>query len=525
MGVIHPANKTTFLLCVVPLSEIEPQHVVKTENGEELPTFKFFREPRTIDELLPYKDGVVVSMDNGTLLLMNFRDSLRCSTQVEYFKYFQLHFHLGDKTCTTCQIFGDSEDKILETVVFFASLKVSAGQRMSCIKIGYSREFIFDTTSHENQLAAILDAASTKKITVWNCSLNHVISTVIATRPYPIDLFLQYSPIDHDAFFENLQRRTTLFGSLKLDRHTVKRDDRMLRQLFDHLHLFEHLDLPCVPSDLLLKLLAAPLKSICFTVDTEDEEIDLGEADIVPKDIVVSSIMTNTTFQTRFMLSFFNRLAQLGHLERLAVNASIFYRGPPTNTDVGNALIRAVRGSKKLKRLEFHENPRVWDNCLKDLFRVLESHDTPCTVHLHDYPGALDPEYSWLKQLLRRNRKIEVDSIWDSILKMEDTCALNRVFCGSQRLTQEPPFIRTSLVGTALTHSVAANRLRRIGILLTDQVDVICDLLQDVVTTDGADDTVTIEANQVSLAVAPSIAPKAEAERDRGVKRRRMTGP
>ena len=110
--------------------------------------------------------------------------------------------------------------------------------------------------------------------------------------------------------------------------------------------------------------------------------------------------------------------------------------------------------------------------------------------------------------LLKRNRRIEMTSMDKCILKMDDEmkqiCALNRFCRASPSLTQEPPLIRLALVATALTRS-ATNRSPQIGVLLNDHVDVMCDLLRDVVSTDGADNTTT-EANQVSAEILQDTA-------------------
>ena len=182
---------------------------------------------------------------------------------------------------------------------------------------------------------------------------------------------MNLSTIDTESFFAHLQSRTAPFGSLTLDDATLPEFN--LPQLLNHLSLIDNLDFPCFPSDTILKALAAPIQSICFGVDAQAEKMDFGTADIVPKAIVIYITPTDV-FPTNFMLSFLQRVAELGHLESLTVEfISSYYRGGAPLA-VGDALIRAVQANKNLETLEFYNknNKPVWDNCLRDLLRVFE---------------------------------------------------------------------------------------------------------------------------------------------------------
>ncbi len=118
---------------------------------------------------------------------------------------------------------------------------------------------------------------------------------------------------------------------------------------------------------------------------------------------------------------------------------------------------------------------------------------------MEDYPTALDPKFSWLKQLLQQNRQIELaglderryesSNIYRKDPKIRQICALNRFFRGSQTLTREPPSIRLSLVGAALTYS-AAKDAQRTELLLADHTDLLWELVEDVVSTDGVGDDI-----------------------------------
>ena len=74
-------NKAKCLLFdQIPRAALESYQIATTQEGDVLSTFRFLRAPATIDELEGYKnDGIVCSMDKGTLLLLNFHDDSRYS--------------------------------------------------------------------------------------------------------------------------------------------------------------------------------------------------------------------------------------------------------------------------------------------------------------------------------------------------------------------------------------------------------------------------------------------------------------
>ncbi len=73
----------------------------------------------------------------------------------------------------------------------------------------------FDSSRAEH-LALIMEKNQEKKITFHWSKLNAALSIVIATRPCPIDLYLEGSEIDGDTFLEHLQNRRASFGSLEI---------------------------------------------------------------------------------------------------------------------------------------------------------------------------------------------------------------------------------------------------------------------------------------------------------------------
>jgi hypothetical protein len=189
--------------------------------------------------------------------------------------------------------------------------------------------------------------------------------------------------------------RTTCFGSLSLP--YTKLENHVLQRLFDHLHLFEYLDIPDLPHQLIPKLLAAPIRSVGLSIffDREVELINLENAEIVPKAIRIEIGSEDDRYPKRFMLSFLNRVAQLGHLEEL--ESSVMDKGNECiTTRCGKALARAVRNNKNLKKFSFMVHEHQWGSRWKDLFHAVERHEGLQKFEILGYPDHADPNSnSW----------------------------------------------------------------------------------------------------------------------------------
>jgi hypothetical protein len=196
-------------------------------------------------------------------------------------------------------------------------------------------------------------------------------------------------------------------------------------------------------------------------------------------------------FPTRFVSSFLYRVAQCKHLDEfflISRNLSI-----PAYS--GRALVDAVAANQKLRHLSLIFSGREFDPYAKDLLASLSNHRELRTFEVAGYPDQLDPEWLWVKQLLKRNRLIEEIFIYHGSQWLRDEIdvihALNRFFHGSERLKKEEATItRPSFVGAALLRN-AADDSQRAGLLLADHVDVVCELFHEV---DPASENVVTEA-------------------------------
>lgn len=198
---------------------------------------------------------------------------------------------------------------------------------------------------------------------------------------------------------------------------------------------------------------------------------------IVPKEIE-SGFICWEELPTNLLYSFLHRVAHLGHLTHLGLK---LFEDFPVPDKVGKELIDAVIANKNLKSLNLCMGE--WDLYMQDMFIALGEHENIRTLVLERYPIKLDPTLSWLKKLLKQNRRIKV-----SERRRRDECphdraidemyAVNRFFCCSETLVKEQPFIRPSLVGKGLLQNTTSNFMRS-ALLLTQHTDVLCEFLQE----------------------------------------------
>lgn len=166
--------------------------------------------------------------------------------------------------------------------------------------------------------------------------------------------------------------------------------------------------------------------------------------------------------------------------------------------EVGKELVRALAANQELKVLDLgrevfynevfwgHFNPLDnhdhWDAVMQDLLHVMDDHATLDVFQIPSYPTKHDPDYSWLRQLLRRNRNIQVLDRFNELVTdgtyIDQQYALNRFVCCHENLKEQAPSLRSVLIGAALIESAAAD-VPRTASLLLHHTDVLWELLRD----------------------------------------------
>jgi hypothetical protein len=115
---------------------------------------------------------------------------------------------------------------------------------------------------------------------------------------------------------------------------------------------------------------------------------------------------------------------------------------------------------------------------LEDVFAAMEDHEGLRFVRLDEYPEQVDPDFSMLKRLLKRNRFIDVlgtkDGDGDDIAQIY---AINTFFREGQSFTQELISLLPSFLCEALTLCASAH-FPRSAFLLASHTGVLCELVQ-----------------------------------------------
>lgn len=111
----------------------------------------------------------------------------------------------------------------------------------------------------------------------------------------------------------------------------------------------------------------------------------------------------------------------------------------------------------------------------------MDDHEGLRTFSVKEYPLRYDSNYSWLEQLLKRNRNIAVVNHSNKTItngtSLTKLYELNRFYNTSAALVKECQPVRSWVVGTALLEGISQN-LQYTALLLSHHTDVLCELLQ-----------------------------------------------
>ena len=504
---------------------LRPEEFLKS-----LPMYKFLREPSLLDEF-DWKRlrRIAIWRENGSVIFISH----------QYFKpfwdrfaYFELR-NIGNYALN-CAIYGEIDVLIAETLTFFLSLKHPAGVG----KLGpvlyfgscNDRRSTFNVASLQaDQLAQILDSNSTRQVDLGSF-VNEKQSEVLASRPYALNLKLvghNFAFLDYGAaFVDALEKRESSFGSLFMfcGGNRVCLSSANLQRLLKLEYVFEKLEInspkrECALLPFSAKVNVLRYRGYTFRMQAED----FRSLDIVPTDLsVVFTMGYEEEDWVALVTSFLNRVAQLGHLERLDLSIRCddddddepFERD--VVTPVVEALVRAIRANPNLSCLVLSAadvSCLHWGPHLQSIFKAMEKHKSLRTVVVEhplgdsywdigelweDEDDEFDSRYGferfWLGQLLSRNRKIQVldrsgKKCTDGST-IDELYALNDFYNGSVSLVKETTELRPLLVEATLTESSSKN-FQYTALLLSHHMDVLCEFMH----------TVNIEDTVLSAAV------------------------
>jgi hypothetical protein len=343
------------------------------------------------------------------------------------------------------------------------------------------------------QLAHILDANPFRPYDLQGGTWTAVQSEIWATRPYPVTLRLSQEFRFHDggtAFVEALHRRPTSFGWLYIDCRSAGEPfssenwNRFLRLE----HKFQKLSVRWLDGEHYLVPFALQVKALEYNLDDcYLAPENFTALDIVTHDLALNMIIMGVRHDWKQLpMAFLRRVAELGHFEQFEFSLQVMDRVSPNQVEaIAEVFIRAIQGNVKLTQLTLGGDDKCmkWDYHLQSIFQAVEVHPNLRTFILRDYTDSLDPDFSWLKRLLSRNRRITVLDLSGERISngtsIDELYALNRIYNGSVQLIQETGVWRPNLLASALTESVSSS-FQHAALLLSDHTDALCGFFNSV---------------------------------------------
>lgn len=248
-----------------------------------------------------------------------------------------------------------------------------------------------------------------------------------------------------------------------------------LRRLFQLEISFDSLNVDFLNQECWLLPFSAKANALKYAVVASDT-----------KDLNISVYLDDVDVWSVTLISFFNRVADLGHFERWHFSVNHRYdrerelRDADNKNLVVDALIRAIKANPKLEYVDVSDaHWRVsWNFYFRDIFNAMEEHTGLRTFIVNGLPLYA---YGWLEQLLSRNWNITVcDRSGKRCTNggsIDKLYLLNAFYNGSTELVKEPPSARSLLVATALYESASKN-FQYSALLLSNHTDMLCEFAQ-----------------------------------------------
>lgn len=481
------------LLELIPKLSAKQKAFRPNKRKDTMPMYKLLREPTHFDDMdwKKYRN-IAIWRDNHTLICVG--PSARRQNG-ERRVFFTIHQEEGQYTLE-CAIYGKKDSAIAATAAFFWSLQHLGESRLeiyACEKRN-KNDFSFAALSAE-QLARILDANPSRHWEFQTGFWSAEQCLIFATRPYPLKLKLTESlgakscfrfKDEGNAFVDALETRQSSFGSLCIDFDL----DEMPFSPINLLRIFrlETIDkLSC--SILEWRLVLEPFRAQVNTLDYEInvshiETRDVDSLDIATTDLNLRFYLENAgDWSEGRIISFLNRVAVLGHLERFgfSMDCGGRYIFALSLERIVEALVRAIITNTKLTYLNLGDSHSrfEWVPHLQIIFKAIEEHKSLRTVVMNDRYWV-DDSYSLLEHLLSRNRDIVVLNPSGKKISngpaIDNAYLLSQIYYGSVKLLKESTQLRPGLVETALVRG-ASTKFPHTALLLYNHADILCESL------------------------------------------------
>ena len=493
------------ILELIPNDQLsfEQKAFIPSKYSDHLPFYRFRREPSSLLDIDWEKHAeLTIWRDNKTLICISKEPRSQFDERYLFFTIFD------EDKALECATYGKDDASIAETVTFFCSLEhpdaINALSEIGRYEALQSeRDFDFSALQPE-QLAQILDSNPTRSADFRKGILSEAQSIILATRSYPLELELTTSYVrggvsfvdQGSSFVDALESRQSSFGSLCFDStiNPMPFSSSNLKRLLQLDGMFETLTLGSVYEEIVLLPLTAKVNKLTYEMDIKYIPSSTDSLDIVATDLDLKLYLEDDLDNdwAGLVVSVLHRIAELGHFDRLtfSVTRKSDEEDEPLDMDgtVTEALMRAIQANPQLSYMDLsYTHYRFdWTPYLPSIFEVMKDHIGLRTFVLADkYYRPNHPIFSWLEQLLSRNRTITVLDVNNNRCtngsRIDKLYELNRFYNGSVLLLkEESTSLRPLLVATALTESASRNS-QFAALLLSNHTDMLRELL------DGAD--------------------------------------
>jgi hypothetical protein len=502
-------NNKERLLEIIPEDQLSVSQKELRENwlgSGEIEIFQCSREPNHLDDFDRkfWNMQIVIWRDNETFLCV-FPCSYYRYQMKQRSLYFTMGSVLGNRDNLYGAICGKTDEGIAETATFFWSLqhdeKGATLYVQDIFQHGLNAGEVrgnFDFTAFRpQQLTRILESNPTRQLVLKVGCWSPEQAKILATRTCPLNLQIDFGDHgdlgdrgnkdeDGTELVKMLEERQASFGCLEIgggfydgmdiSRVNLERLTR-LEWIIDKLRIY------LLDTESVLLPFAAKVNALDYgIVDNHIQPNDFESLNIVTNNLELWFHSRDKDDLSDRLISFFNRVAQLGHFVRLGISIDSYKMVNDMESCV-QALIGAINSNPQMTDLKvygfdllFQHSPH-WEA----LYHAIGEHKQLRTITLGDreYKEICQDFYSALERLLSRNRNVTVISITGKKItndtSIDQLYALNHFYNGSLSLTEESVEMRPMLFAAALEKASAS--FQRTGLLLSQHTDVLWELV------------------------------------------------
>lgn len=326
-------------------------------------------------------------------------------------------------------IYGITDAAIAETAAFFWSLKYS-GERHAYLDFQHGGLFSFNYAALQpEQLKRIFNAQPKRLVEIQTGIWTAEQSVALASCSSPLQLRLSTTSMriggfsfqdKGTAFVDALEQRQTSFGSLYVDfePNDVPFSTENLERLVKLEDTFEKIGFFIMKQETVLLPLTAKANALEYQWRaTYIPPNDFNALVIPAKDLVINIFLDGSDDWYHRVVSFWNRVAELGHFEKLDLNLDYederhveYLKLDDGGNSIAEALIRVLNGNPNLKHLDVSGMHVNWSIHFRNIFKALEVHPGFRSLVVKSLPRN-DPNYVWIKELITANQNITVTDL------------------------------------------------------------------------------------------------------------------